>query len=336
MTPRRAAHRILAAVLVVSLLVPTGAWAATQAQLKSRLQELNKQSAAAGRRYSRAYWELDETEVKLGRTNRKLKKTRKELTAARKRLNKHARAIYRREDLDLLSFLVGARTFEDLVSRMDYLSRIGESDAEVVTDIERLNARLTEQRTELREERERRVKDAKKLRAERDRLNARLAKVDAEYKRVSAQLAASRAGGRLPAGVISAAGANGMVFPVAGSNYYADTWGASRSGGRRRHQGTDIMAKRGTPVVAVVSGSVRASYNSLGGRCLYVTGSGWMFYYAHLDRQIVRSGRVKAGQVIGTVGNTGNASGGAPHLHFQMHPGGGSPVNPYPYLRAMQ
>jgi murein DD-endopeptidase MepM/ murein hydrolase activator NlpD len=334
---RRWSYTALAWVLALTLCAPSVALAATQAQLKARLDQLNKQSAAAGERYSKAYWALDETDVKLARTNRRIKSTRKALSAARKLLNEHANAIYRRDELDLLVFLVGSSTFEELVTRADYLGRIGKSDAKVISRVENLSTRLLAQRDELKAQRVGRAKDAKHLRAERDRLQGRLKSTAAEYRRIRAQLDAQRAGGRLPAGVRAVAGPNGMVFPVAGSHYYSDTWGASRSGGRRRHQGTDIMAQRGTPVVAVLSGRIRASNNGLGGKCLWVTAdNGWSFYYAHLDRQIVKSGRVRAGQVIGTVGSTGNAQGGSPHLHFQIHPGGGAPVNPYPYLTAME
>lgn len=328
--------RSVAVIIAVALLVPVTASAANIAALKARLQELKSESAAAGRQYMKAYWALDETSVRLTKTNRRIKKTQSQLTEAKKQLNHRANSIYRRENLDFVGFLVGSASFEELVTRWDYMSRIGTADAEAVAKVKNLERRLIVQRTDLRTEQKKRSKDAAYLKKQRNRLQSRLAAKEAEYRQVKARLDASRAGGRLASGVVSSAGSNGMVFPVAGSNYYANTWGASRSGGRRRHQGTDIMARTGTPVVAVTSGTVSSKNGGLGGKVIWLRGGGWSFYYAHLDTWTVRSGPVRAGQVIGTVGATGNASGGSPHLHFQMHPGGGAPINPYSYLRAME
>ncbi len=329
--------RTITAILLIALIVPSAVHAESISELKSRLEDLKGESAAAGKAFDRAYWKLDETEVQLDRTEKRIAKTEKQLAAARSRLNRRANRIYRRDDLEVVDFMLGATSFQEFVTRLDYLERIGLADAAVVTEVESLRQRLLAEREELESERTKRAKDVKALRRERDKLQRRLKDRSAEYAKVKSQLDAARSGGSLPSGVVSAPGANGMVFPVVGSYYYSNTWGASRSGGRRSHQGTDIMAPRGTPCVAIMSGTVRSKSGGLGGKVIWLTAdNGWQFYYAHLDDWAVRSGRVRAGQVIGTVGSTGNAAGGAPHLHFEIHPGGGAAVNPYPYLRAME
>jgi murein DD-endopeptidase MepM/ murein hydrolase activator NlpD len=119
-----------------------------------------------------------------------------------------------------------------------------------------------------------------------------------------------------------------IICPVLGGSAYGDSWGAPRSGGRR-HQGVDMLAPTGTPLQAVVSGSVNQTTNPLGGVAIQLFGdNGNRYYYAHLSAYEGVSGRVEQGQVIGYIGDSGNAT-GIPHLHFEVHPGGGIPVNPY-------
>ncbi len=119
--------------------------------------------------------------------------------------------------------------------------------------------------------------------------------------------------------------------PVPGGSFFND-WAFPRSGGRS-HAGNDVFAPRGTPVLAPVSGQVDVATGSIGGKQFRLTaadGSRW--YGSHLDEFGAR-GQVSAGDVIGYVGDSGNARGSRPHLHFEVHVGGNA-VNPYPLLRA--
>ncbi|WP_293775768.1 M23 family metallopeptidase [uncultured Oxalicibacterium sp.] len=114
-----------------------------------------------------------------------------------------------------------------------------------------------------------------------------------------------------------------------------DTWNASRSGGRV-HEGIDIFARRGTPVLATTEGIVTSvGTNNLGGKVVWVLGpGGHRHYYAHLDdyAEIAAGDRVVPGSLLGMVGNTGNARGTPPHLHYGIYKNGA--LNPYPLLKA--
>lgn len=129
-----------------------------------------------------------------------------------------------------------------------------------------------------------------------------------------------------------------LAFPVAGkaNRDVQSFWGASRDGGGRSHEGVDIFASRGTPVVAVTSGFVtRTGNQGLGGKQVWLRDGvlGNSYYYAHLDSVMTTDGsQVKTGDTLGRVGNTGNAAGGPAHLHFGIYTAGGA-VDPYPYIR---
>ena len=123
--------------------------------------------------------------------------------------------------------------------------------------------------------------------------------------------------------------------PVSPPYSFTDTYGFPRSGGRR-HKGVDIMNPWGNKVHAVVDGVVsRQTTNALGGISLYLQGdNNTEYYYAHLSRYASRTGqRVKAGELIAYNGDTGNAQYTAPHVHFEVHPGG-TVINPYPFVKS--
>jgi hypothetical protein len=160
--------------------------------------------------------------------------------------------------------------------------------------------------------------------------------------------------GGLLAGPAGAAVPKTILFPVVGPVQYKDDFGEPR--GNHRHQGNDIMAARGSPVVAVEPGRARIYRGSSSAGCmLYFYGdSGTVYYYIHLNDDLTtgddnratncRRGvayaanlksdqHVRAGALIGYVGNSGDARGISPHLHFELHPNGGAARSPYRWLQ---
>ena len=147
-----------------------------------------------------------------------------------------------------------------------------------------------------------------------------------------------------------------LIFPVAGTAAYVDDFGQPRAGGS--HQGNDMLAAKKTPVVAAEAGKIKFWTTSASAGCmLYLYGvSGTMYEYIHLNNDLTKrndnrgkcvpgvayahglkdGARVSAGQMIGYVGDSGDANGIASHLHFEVHPGGGDAVSPYPYLQIAQ
>lgn len=125
------------------------------------------------------------------------------------------------------------------------------------------------------------------------------------------------------------------VFPVQGGASIPNDFSFATTANLRKHLGNDLFAPTGTPLLAVDNGTVRFATDPLGGNVanLYAD-DGTRYYYAHLSRYEGVSGRrVRAGDVIGYVGTTGNAQGTPPHTHFEVHPGNGPAINPFSQLQ---
>ncbi len=331
-------HFMLVAALLVVTLPATAFGAPSEVQkLEASIRDLQRDVKRAGEAYSKAYWRLDKTRADIAKVNREMDAAQAELDVASARLAARATDMYRTGGADYLAVLLSSDDFDQMLTRLEYVQRVGRQDAQIIADVTRLRANLAAQRIDLESLREAQSDEATVLKREAQRIEGQLKAQQTEYDKLQKQLKAAIAAEKARTGTTTAkAGPNGMVFPVRGPNYYNDTWGAARSGGRS-HKGTDIMAADGVPCVAVLSGTVRSKSNALGGLTIWLTAdNGWAFYYAHLSKYAVTSGRVSAGQVIGYVGSTGNATASAPHLHFEIHPNGSGAVNPYPYLRQMQ
>ena len=202
-----------------------------------------------------------------------------------------------------------------------------EEDRQRVAELEKQQAEMVAELDELRAEHEVMYQEARQKYA----AEVRAWEAAERARKIAEAAKRSGAAGGLPPGTIP-----DFICPVAGSNHFTNDWGNPRSGGRT-HKGTDVFAARGTPLVAVTDGTLRFSDGGLGGISIWLKGSGASYYYAHLDGRaagLSPGSYVTRGTVIGYVGNTGNAFGGAHHLHFQLHPGHGSAVNPYPTLAA--
>lgn len=127
-----------------------------------------------------------------------------------------------------------------------------------------------------------------------------------------------------------------LTFPVSGGKAKAGSfWGASRDGGKRRHEGIDIFAPKLTPAVAAADGYITGVRDGgIGGKTVWLRpdGKNVFLYYAHLDKQLVQEGQVvKKGEAVGLVGNTGNARYTPSHLHFGVYTFNG-PVDPLPFV----
>lgn len=348
---RRILITLLGAVALCAVALPAQA-ARDLTSIKERVQQVEARAArldaaagAAAVRHNAAMDRLDAARADTLRTRKELVRTRAQLVVARETLSARLAALYRRPDPDLLDLVVSSGSLTDLMSRTEALQGAAGQDAGLVRTVRarRVALRATEVRL-AKAIAESRAEAAVAAR-ERDRIEALLseqravvAKARGELKaalsaRVQDRVRAARAKGS--ADIPTAPPGTEPVFPIAAPTTFSDDWMAPR--GSRYHEGIDLMAAMGAPIVAVVSGTiVRPGETPISGIRLWIRGdNGDEYFYCHLSGFApgTREGaRVKAGDVVGYVGMTGDAQGTVPHLHFEIHPGGGGPIRPYPLV----
>ena len=306
------------------------------AELKVKQQKLARDLSAITDQYQESYNKLIVVSDKVRTSKASLGRASMELKIQQETLNDRLSEIYKsRSDSLLFNFLLSIKSFNDLVSNFKYLNVISDKDSFLVKKTKDMKTSVTKRYKNLQRIKEEKTEIFQSLEIKKDEMQRNL-----ENQNIIAMLL-KREIVRLEkvahqVGNLKIA----IVFPVAGPHSYINDWGFPRSGGRT-HKGTDVFAVQGTPLVAVTDGYI-GKYSpvekGLGGITVWVYGyDGHHYYYAHMskvEKGIKVGAKVKAGQIVGYVGNTGNARTTPPHLHFQIHPNGGEPVNPYPFLRA--
>jgi len=331
---RRLLLGVVLSLSAVALLVSPMASASPLAEAQDKARALRSQLQAATSSLEAAEAALYETEDVLAFDRRQVQSARSQRTSARAILAGQVAAMYRSGGLAMADALLD-RDPALIPGRIELatvpMSRHAQliADAQVADDAYTAavgRAAANQRKAEaLRTEAQRAVRRLTDRLREAEAAQARLTRL--QQQRSSAPKAAA-------APPVAAGGVACLMEPPYS---YVDTWGAPRSGGRT-HQGTDVMAPYGAEVYAYTAEVVsRESTSTSGGVQLYLLGdNGVEYFYAHLSRYAVPAGtRVTAGQLVAYNGQSGNAQYTAPHVHFEVHPGGpgSAPVNPYPYVQ---
>ena len=356
--------RVLVALLAFALLATlnpvAGAQTSTEEKLESAeaefdrlvgeiedhqdvLAQLMAEAAVIAQRLTESQGRFEQITEDLRNTTLQLRQAQADFAALQAELDERARETFITGPGSELDFLLGATSLADLSARLEYMNALTETDADLATEVQNLKNELSAQK----EDEERlRIKAARALRgveAEQAALDAKLGEQQAVLDELETKKARAaelvkdleRQRKKELAALTGVQFFTDSVFrvcPVDPPRAVYDGFGAPRyGGGYHPHAGNDIMAPQGTPIRATFDGYASIGYNGLGGYTVNVQGEAGYTYNAHLMQPGV-TGPVSAGDVIGYVGATGNASG--PHNHFEWHPNvipTSWPVSPYGY-----
>lgn len=324
----------------------TGGTTGSVAELEQRLRDTQAASNAAAARFQRATAGLETLVDEIAEVERRIATGRERAGALRAIAVSRAVTAYKQREAGggAPTPMLGSGDVMRQVRRSTLLEVANAKDNAAIAELRVLEEDLGVQKADLAVKRADAERLVTRLDAEKATLAATVAEAQAAYDALVERLAreaASRAEAERRARLAAAAAARaanaappgspvaGFQCPVRGT--FTNDFGDPRSGGRV-HAGIDVFAATGTPLFAVKSGSVSFAQEGAGGNAAYLSGSdGNTYYYAHLSSYAGSSRSVSQGEVIGYVGQTGNAS--APHLHFEIRTPGGI-VNPYASLAA--
>ena len=329
---------------------------------EQRLTQLRSAGDAIAGQMHVAYESIEVLQAREERVRQDIREARDRLLGIQGRLDDRARLAYQTGGVFSLELLLSSSSLSDLSSRLEIVDRATDSDRALIERVEGLDAELRIRQAELNRLEVRRLGQNRYLlerqqtlqrqmstevdlinqqKADAKKISALAKKLGKEWQRQveearqraiqsTTRNALLKPAPKKPSGPALSKNTVLQICPVDPPNHYTSSFGDPRSGGRS-HQGNDIMAPYGTPIRAPFPGVATTSSSYLGGLGVYVKGSKGFVFNAHLSR-FGKLGNVKAGDIIGYVGNTGNARYTSPHNHFEWHPGGGSAVDPYPYL----
>jgi len=332
-----------------------------QAQLQRQTQEVEKQEQL-----------LEQVTAELLQTRARIADAQARYEKILAQLNDRAVQAFISGPASNLDWILGATSLSELSDRVEFVDAVSQSDADLAAQVEYLHQQLLFDEAHLEDlqaQRQEKLAAAKKIQDQIvanlhavQNLQVQATQIAAQYFQKFRSVKKDRAQYLQSLAQQAQSGSHHDIVPlparyqhilktcpVKGTVYFGDGFGAPRyTGHYHLHAGVDMVTARGTPIVAPFDGVARSSYNTLGGNSEYVTGQDGYVYNAHLDSYSAKSnGPVKTGDVIGYVGDTGDAI-GTPHDHFEFHPSFpvppdwpvsfygyrviGTALNPYPVL----
>ena len=338
----------VAIVLTIAISMIFGAFAMSYGnEYKDKLKaakEAGKKAAAATKNYKDAAAKLDQIVKDIETTKANIKKSKKDIEKKEKKideqegdLNERLTAMYKTGTVGYVDVILSSEDITDLISNLGMVQKILESDQNLLRKLEKqlkklekMKKKLEQQEIDLEAKEEETKELKKKFQKEADEWKAKEEALNAEADALAAQAAGSSGAA---ADTIRAHGGStpGYYWPTS-THYISDDygWRICPFHGKEFHNGLDIAGRSGDPIYSTNAGVVYlASWNGGYGNCIIINMEHYTALYGHLKSISVKSGQyVKAGQLIGYMGSTGNSTG--PHLHFTMYLAGTeTSINPH-------